>query len=86
VIWAFISEIFPNSVRDYGMSLGSGTHWVFAAIITLLTPTVLSTFSGTAIFGFFAFMMCLQLLFVWKLMPETKGRSLEDLEEDLGLK
>ena len=86
VIWAFISEIFPNSVRDYGMSLGSGTHWVFAAFITLITPTVLSTFSGTTIFGFFAFMMCLQLLFVWKLMPETKGRSLEDLEEDLGLK
>jgi len=80
VIWVFISEIFPNTVRDYGMSLGSGTHWVCAAIITLLTPTVLSTFSGGTIFAFFAFMMVLQLLFVWGLMPETKGRSLEELE------
>ncbi|MFH5830961.1 sugar porter family MFS transporter [Halalkalibaculum sp. DA3122] len=83
VIWVFISEIFPNSVRDYGMSLGAGTHWVFAALITLLTPTVLSTFSGGTIFAFFAFMMVLQLLFVWKLMPETKNKSLEELEKEL---
>lgn len=85
VIWVFISEIFPNAVRDYGMSLGSGTHWVFAAIITLITPTVLSTFSGTQIFSFFAFMMFLQLLFVWKIMPETKNISLEEMEVKLGI-
>ncbi len=83
VIWVFISEIFPNSVRDYGMSLGSGTHWVFAAIITLVTPSVLAVFSGSTIFAFFAGMMVLQLLFVWKLMPETKNKSLEDLEKEL---
>lgn len=85
VIWVFISEIFPNVVRDYGMSLGSGTHWVFAAIITLLTPTVLSAFSGAQIFGFFAFMMVLQLLFVWKIMPETKNLTLEEMEVKLGV-
>jgi len=83
VIWVFISEIFPNSVRDYGMSLGSGTHWVFAAIITLLTPTVLANFSGATIFAFFSGMMVLQLLFVWGLMPETKNKSLEELEKEL---
>lgn len=85
VIWVFISEIFPNAVRDYGMSLGSGTHWVFAAIITLITPTVLSAFSGTQIFSFFAFMMVLQLLFVWKVMPETKNITLEEMEVKLGI-
>lgn len=85
VIWVFISEIFPNSVRDYGMSLGAGTHWVGAAIITLLTPTVLGAFSGAQIFAFFAGMMVLQLLFVWLLMPETKGKTLEELEVELGL-
>lgn len=85
VIWVFISEIFPNSVRDYGMALGSATHWICAAIITLLTPTVLGTFSGGTIFAVFAGFMVLQLLFVWKLMPETKNRTLEELEEDLGL-
>jgi uncharacterized membrane protein len=85
VIWVFISEIFPNAVRDFGMSLGSGTHWVCAALITLLTPTVLSTFSGAQIFAFFAGMMVLQLLFVAFLMPETKGKTLEELEVELGL-
>ncbi len=85
VIWVFISEIFPNVVRDYGMSLGSGTHWVFAAIITLVTPTVLSAFSGAQIFGFFSFMMVLQLLFVWKIMPETKNITLEEMEVKLGI-
>jgi len=83
VIWVFISEIFPNSVRDYGMSLGAATHWTCAAIITLLTPTVLSAFSGGTIFAFFAGMMVLQLLFVWKLMPETKNKTLEELEDIL---
>merc|ERR1711974_488927 len=85
VIWVFISEIFPNAVRYYGMSLGSSTHWIFAAIITLVTPTVLSAFTGTRIFGFFAFMMFLQLLFVWKIMPETKNISLEEMEVKLGI-
>jgi len=83
VIWVFISEIFPNSVRDYGMSLGAGTHWTCAALITLLTPTVLNTFSGGTIFAFFACMMVGQLLFVWLLMPETKNRTLEELEKVL---
>lgn len=85
VIWVFISEIFPNAIRDYGMSLGSGTHWVFAAIITLMTPTVLSAFTGAEIFSFFAFMMVLQLLFVWKVMPETKNITLEEMEVKLGI-
>lgn len=83
VIWVFISEIFPNKVRDYGMSLGSGTHWIFAALITLVTPTVLNMFSGGSIFAFFAGMMFLQLLFVWLVMPETKNRTLEELEDIL---
>jgi len=83
VIWVFISEIFPNTVRDGGMSLGSGTHWVFAAIITLITPTVISNFSGTTIFCFFAFMMMLQLFWTLTIMPETKGVELEELEKML---
>ncbi len=83
VIWVFIAEIFPNNVRAKGQSLGCGTHWVFAAMITLLMPTVLSVFEAQTIFAFFAFMMVLQLLFVVFLMPETKGRTLESLAENL---
>jgi sugar porter (SP) family MFS transporter len=83
VIWVFIAEIFPNNVRTKGQSLGCGTHWVFAALITLLMPTVLSNFQPASIFGFFATMMALQLLFVLFMMPETKGQSLESLAEGL---
>lgn len=83
VIWVFIAEIFPNSVRSKGQSLGSGTHWVFAAIIALSMPLALSRFEGHVIFGFFAVMMLLQLAFVLFVMPETKGRTLESLSGNL---
>ena len=82
-IWVFIAEIFPNSVRSKGQSLGSGTHWVFAALITLIMPQVLASFSAPQGFGFFTFAMFLQLLFVRFLMPETKGRTLEDVSAAL---
>ncbi|WNJ18436.1 sugar porter family MFS transporter [Pontibacter sp. G13] len=85
VIWVFISEIFPTQVRALGQSFGAGTHWVFAALITLITPIFLDKDEGIfrdnpwPIFAFFAGFMLLQLLFVLFMMPETKGRSLEEL-------
>ncbi len=85
VIWVFISEIFPNAVRSFGNSLGSSTHWIFAAIIAGNFVYIESLFGGGPIFAFFAFMMVLQLLFVWKLMPETKNISLEEMEVKLGI-
>jgi sugar porter (SP) family MFS transporter len=84
VIWVFISEIFPNSVRAAGMSLGSLTHWVFAAIISQTFPFFAKAIGGSYIFGFFAVMMVLQLLFVWKMMPETKGVALEEMNTRIG--
>lgn len=89
VIWVFISEIFPTKVRAYGQSWGTGTHWVFAAVITLITPTFLDSEIGIfrdnpwPIFAFFAGMMVLQLLWVKVFMPETKGVSLEELTKRL---
>lgn len=84
VIWVFISEIFPNQVRGGGQSWGTGTHWVFAALITLLGPVVLEAYpEGWPIFLFFAVCMVFQLLFTHLMMPETKGKSLEALEEEL---
>jgi hypothetical protein len=65
------------------MSLGSGTHWVFAALITMVTLPVLEAFSGGTIFAFFSGMMVLQLAFVLFIMPETKGIPLEELQKKL---
>lgn len=83
VIWVFISEIFPNRVRAYGQAWGSGTHWVFAALITLFGSMLISSFDAWVIFAFFGAFMILQLLYVHFMMPETKGKSLEELEEEL---
>jgi len=83
VIWVFISEVFPNAVRAKGQSLGASTHWVFAALIALLMPFFLSVFTPATIFIFFAFMMVLQLAFVLFVMPETKGRTLESISEEV---
>lgn len=83
VIWVFISEIFPNQVRAKGQTLGSLTHWVMAAIIAFSFPMLTEYLGGGTTFLFFTIMMVLQLLFVWKLMPETKGKSLEQLEHTM---
>jgi MFS family permease len=89
VIWVFIAEIFPNKIRALGQSFGASVHWVFAALITLITPVFLDAGDGIfkdnpwPIFAFFAGMMALQLIWVFVKVPETKGVSLEKLEEDL---
>ena len=83
VIWVFISEIFPNSVRAAGQAWGTGTHWVFAALITMLGEVVIESFPSWMIFAVFAAFMVLQLLFTHFMMPETKGISLEELQDEL---
>ena len=85
VIWVFISEIFPNRNRAAGTALGCSTHWVFAALLTLLFPKMVEAFVPGAIFAFFCFMMVLQLLWVLLLVPETKGVPLEQMQKKLGI-
>ena len=82
VIWVFISEIFPNTVRAKGQALGSSTHWVMAAIISWTFPILAesSELGGAYAFTLFSAMMVLQLIFVWKVLPETKGKSLEQIQ------
>ncbi len=86
VIWVFISEIFPNKVRGTGQSFGSLTHWVFAAITTYAFPTIIGKLGGGFAFLIFFVCMCGQLFWVLKMMPETKGVPLEEMESKLGLK
>ena len=87
VIWVFIAEIFPNSVRSQGGSLGSFTHWIMAAIISWTFPIIVegSEKGGFYSFLFYTVMMLLHLVFVWKFLPETKGRSLEQIQQELGI-
>ncbi|MBC7827778.1 MAG: sugar porter family MFS transporter [Chitinophagaceae bacterium] len=87
VIWVFISEIFPNSVRSQGGSLGSFTHWIMAAIISWTFPVIVegSEKGGMYSFMFYSVMMLLHLVFVWKWLPETKGKSLEQIQKELGI-
>ena len=83
VIWVFISEIFPNKFRAEGQSLGSFTHWFFAALLTTFFPKMVTVFPPGGVFLFFCGMMVLQLIWVKYMVPETKGVPLEDMAERL---
>jgi MFS transporter, SP family, arabinose:H+ symporter len=85
VIWVFISEIFPSRHRADGQTLGSSTHWVFAALLTTFFPRMVTAFSPGSVFAFFCGMMILQLIWVRTMVPETKGASLEAIQRQLGL-
>lgn len=85
VIWVFISEIFPNRHRAEGQTLGSFTHWIFAAALTTFFPKMVAAFPAGYIFSFFAGMMVLQLLWVRTMVPETKGVPLEQIQRQLGI-
>lgn len=83
IIWVFISEIFPTHLRANGQAFGCGTHWVLAAAIPSVVPILFSSIGPSNVFLLFAIMMVGQLIFVWRMMPETKGVSLERLQEML---
>jgi MFS family permease len=83
IIWAFISEIFPNHIRSYGQSLGSLTHWVFAALIANVFPFFANSYGASYIFLFFCAMMVIQLIWAIFIMPETKGKVLEEIDLEM---
>lgn len=83
VLWVFLSEIFPNSVRAKGQSLGSFTHWLCAALVAHFFPLAAAQLGGGAVFAFFATAMCAQLVYVYFVMPETKGVPLEQLQRQI---
>jgi sugar porter (SP) family MFS transporter len=84
VIWVFLSEIFPNRVRARGQALGSFTHWAMCAAVSWTFP-VLAAWSGGGVFAFFGLCMVGQFLWVLTVMPETKGVSLEKIQQELGI-
>jgi sugar porter (SP) family MFS transporter len=85
VIWVFIAEIFPNRHRAAGQSLGSSTHWLFAALLVSVFPKLVAAFAPGYVFLFFCCMMVLQLVWVKFMVPETKGVPLEEMQRKLGI-
>ena len=87
VIWVFMSEIFPNKVRSQGQTLGSFTHWIMAAVISWTFPILVESSSNGGFYSFllFTLMMLIHGIFVWKVLPETKGKSLEGIQRELGI-
>jgi sugar porter (SP) family MFS transporter len=85
VIWVLISEIFPNRHRAEGQTLGSFTHWTFAALLTTFFPKMVTAFPPGYVFSFFTGMMVLQLIWVKAMVPETKGVPLEQIQKQLGI-
>ena len=83
VIWVFIAEIFPARERSTGQTLGSATHWSWAALLTLVFPRLVETFSPAQIFSFFCGCTCLHLAWVLRCMPETRGITLEEMQAHL---
>ena len=81
VIWVFLSEIFPNKVRSKGQSLGTFVDWTVNAVVGLMFPIALSYFGGGNVFMLFAVLEIPFFIFVLKVMPETKGKTLEELEK-----
>ncbi len=83
VCWVFMAEVFPNQLRSHGQSLGAFTHWTWNFVISLFFPGLVGRFGGGAVFAFFAVMMIFQFFYVWRMMPETRGKSLEALQKEL---
>lgn len=85
VLWVVISEIFPNKVRSKGQALGSFTHWILAAALIWGFPVVANMpgIGGGLSFAFFAAMMVIHFFFAWKIVPETKGKSLEEIQIEM---
>lgn len=80
VFWTLISEIYPNRIRGKALAFASFTQWIFNFLVVLLFPHFLASVGGTATFLFLALMSFLQWLFTYIYVPETKGKSLEDIE------
>lgn len=80
VFWTVISEIFPNRIRGKGIAFASFTQWIFNFVVILIFPAVLSAIGGSLTFIFLALMCVLQFFLVLYWLPETKGKSLEEIE------
>ncbi len=79
ITWVLIAEIFPNKIRGRAVAIAVAAQWASNYLISSTYPAMME-FSGALTYGFYGLMSILSLIFVWKFVPETKGRTLEDME------
>jgi len=86
VVWVMLSEMFPNNVRSVAMSIAVAAQWLFNALVANSFPLVNESalnqtdFNGALPYFIFASFCVIAMIFVWKLVPETKGKTLEEME------
>ena len=85
VMWVVTSEMYPTSIRGTAMSFSTSISWVCSLLVVQFFPWMLNSFGGMPTFGVFALLSLLAFLFIKIYIPETKGKSLEEIEKDLGL-
>jgi ATP/ADP translocase len=83
VIWVYLGEVFPTSVRAKGQGIGSASHWIVNTILALTFPVLVLRFGQGTPFVFFAVATLVQLIVVAFFYPETKGQTLEELQRRL---
>lgn len=80
ICWVLIAEIFPNKIRGQAVAIAVSAQWASNYLISSTYPAMME-FSGAATYGFYGLMAVVSALFVWKMVPETKGKSLEEVEK-----
>ncbi|WP_138420549.1 D-xylose transporter XylE [Aquibacillus sediminis] len=79
VVWVLIAEIFPNKIRGQAVAIAVAAQWAANYFISSTYPAMME-FSGGLTYSFYGLMSLLSAIFIWKFVPETKGKSLEELE------
>jgi major inositol transporter-like SP family MFS transporter len=82
LVWLLLSEIFPMTIRGFAMGISVFILWTTNTIISFVFPPLVAALGSTPTFALFAVVNAVSLLFVFKLCPETRGYSLEELEDD----
>jgi MFS family permease len=81
IVWTLISEIYPNRVRGRAISVATAVNWLAAFLVAQFFLSIVDAIGESTTFFLFAALCVVSFVFVWRLVPETKGRSLEEIQE-----